>query len=98
MRSRQHKLDFNLELLPHLDSLTQGRYAERLARRRKELLDMAFEAATGTRDQATIRQRWQRIWRERGQAGYSMRELARTFVIAYFPTLAGWFARKRMAR
>lgn len=98
MRSRQHKIDFNLDLLPHLNELTKGRYAVRLARRRKELLDMAFEAAVGARDRSTARQRWQRIWRERGPAGYSARELARTFVVAYLPALAGWFARKRMAR
>ncbi len=98
MRSRQHKIDFNLDLLPHLNELTAGRYVDRLALRRKELLNMAFDAAIGARDQATTRQRWQRIWRERGQAGYSTRELARTFVVAYFPALAAWFARKRMAR
>lgn len=98
MRSRQHKIDFNLDLLPHLNELTAGRYADRLARRRKELLDMAFEAAVGARDWSTARQRWRHIRRERGQAGYSARELARTFAIAYFPALAGWFARKRMAR
>ena len=97
MRSRQHKIDFNLDLLHHLDNLTEGRYAQRLARRRKELLDMAFDAAVGMHDQATARQRWQRMWCERGSAGYSARELARTFVVAYFPSLAGWFARKRMA-
>lgn len=98
MRNRQHKIDFNLELLPHLDRLTQGRFAERLSQRRKQLLNMAFEAAVGARDVATTRQRWHRIWRERGQAGFSTRQLARTFAIAYFPALAGWFARKRMAR
>ncbi len=97
MRSRQHKIDFNLDLLPHLDSLTQGQHTARLSQRKKELLNMGFEAAIGTSDLSTARQRWQRMRRERAQAGYSTRELARNFAIAYLPALAGWFARKRMA-
>lgn len=98
MRGRQHKIDFNLDLLPHLDKLTQGRYATRLAHRRKELLDMGFDAAVGARDRSAVRQRWRRMWRERAEAGYAVRQLARTFVIAYFPSLAGWIARQRMPR
>lgn len=98
MRGRQHKIDFNLDLLPHLNALTSGRYADRLARRRKELLDMAFQAAVSAGDRPTVRQRWRRIWRERGEAGYSARELARIFTIAHFPALAGRIAHARMAR
>lgn len=98
MRSRQHKIDFNLDLLPHLDSLSAGRYTQRLSQRRKELLNMGFETAVSAGDSDTARQRWQLMRRESGPAGYSFRELVRTFVIAYFPSLAGWFARKRMAR
>ena len=97
MQAQQYKIDFNLDLLPHLDALSSGKYSVRLAQRRKELLDTGFRAALGAGDKSMVRARWKRMWKERNAAGYSVRELARNFTIAYMPALAGWFAQQRMA-
>ncbi len=98
LQAQQYKIDYNLALLPHLDALSGGRHSGQLAQRRKELLDTGFQAAIGARDQSMTRARWKRMWKERESAGYSVRELARNFTIAYMPALANWFAQKRMTR
>ncbi|MEO8066925.1 MAG: glycosyltransferase [Flavobacteriales bacterium] len=97
MQAQQYKIDYNLDLLPHLDALSRYRHSTRLAIRRKELLDTGFQAAVGARDLSMARSRWKRMWRERNAAHYALRELARNFVIAYLPAVAGWVARRRMA-
>lgn len=98
LQAQQYKIDYNLDLLPHLDALSGRKHTARLAQRRKELLDTGFQAALGARDKSLIRVRWKRMWKERKAARYPVRELARNFTIAYLPALAGWFAQKRMAR
>ena len=97
MQAQQYKIDFNLDLLPHLDALSGGKYSARLAQRRKELLDTGFQSALGASDKSMIRARLKRMWKERSAAGYPIRELARNFTITYMPALAGWFAQKRMS-
>lgn len=97
LQAQQYKIDYNLGLLPHLDALSGRKHSARLAARRKELLDTGFQAAIGIRDLSAARARLKRMWKERTDAGYSLRELSRNFVISYLPALAGWVARKRMA-
>lgn len=98
MQAGQYKIDFNLDLLPHLDALSGGRFGAQLAQRRKELLDNGFMTAVGARDLPMARARWRRMWRERALAGYGARELARNFTIAHLPRLAAWFSGKRLGR
>ncbi len=95
MQAQQYKIDYNLGLLPHLDALTGGRFRARLAQRRKELLDTGFQVAIAAKDRDLVRARWERIWRERREAGYGPRELARNFVVTYLPGIAAVFARMR---
>jgi glycosyltransferase involved in cell wall biosynthesis len=97
LQAQQYKIDYNLDLLPHLDALSGHKHSARLATRRRELLDIGFQAAIAAKDRAMAKARWKRKWAERAAAGFSLRDLSRDFVIAYLPGLAGWFARKRMA-
>ena len=98
MANRQYKLQYNLDLLPHINAMTGNRYAGQVAVRRSGLLQQSFDAAMQASDLVLARKRWQEISAIPTGLKPAARDMVRMYLQSHWPRLAGWIGRRRISK
>ncbi len=85
MRSAVHKLDIHLRTLPFMDQLSDHKYSDVIAARRRKALDLAWHEAVHTNNRELARYVFPLINRERSAFGWNTTTTLRNFFRAYWP-------------
>lgn len=95
MANRQYKLQYNLDLLPHINAMTANRYAGQVALRRAGLLRQSFDAALQANDLALAKKRWKELDGLPIEAKPDAKTLRRLFMLSHWPRLTGLIGKVR---
>lgn len=93
MADRQYKLQYNLDLLPHINALTGDRYAGQVALRRVGLLRQSFDAALQSNTMALAKKRWKELSDMPNETRPDAKTLRRLFMLSHWPRLAQWIGK-----
>lgn len=88
MANRQYKLQYNLDLLPHINAITGDRYSGQVAIRRAGLLRQSFDAALQANEHSLAKKRWKELGELPIEARPDAKTLRRLYVISHWPRLA----------
>lgn len=93
MQSSVRKLDIHLRTLPFMDQLSEHKYSDLLAERRRKILNQAWSEAITTNNRELGKYVWPMIAKERERYGWNITTTARNFFKAYWPWPDRIFAR-----
>ena len=85
LTSAVHKLKVHLETLPFMDQLSDHKYSDVIAARRRKALDLAWHEAVHTNNRELARYVFPLIKRERSAFGWNATTTLRNFLKAYWP-------------
>jgi glycosyltransferase involved in cell wall biosynthesis len=98
MANRQYKLQYNLDLLPHINALTGNRYAGQVATRRTGLLRQSFDAALQANDLVLAKKRWKEINEMPVEAKPDVKTLRNLYMLSHWPQLTRLIGKVRKAK
>ncbi len=85
LTSALHKLKVHLETLPFMDQLSDHKYSDLIAERRRKALEQAWAEAIEKNNRELAKYVWPKIARERAKYGWNLTTTLRNFFKAYWP-------------
>lgn len=95
MRKRSHQLKVRLTLLPMMNEMTQGRYADEINRKVRNARLELWQVAIGSGDSKLIQESWQAVMQDRNMAGWNRTTAVRNWFKAYVPIIEAVFSKIR---
>ncbi|MBK6946132.1 MAG: glycosyltransferase [Flavobacteriales bacterium] len=95
MRKRSHQLKVRLTLLPIMNEMTEGRYADEIKRKIRNAQLELWQVALESGDRKLIQESWQAVMRDRSAAVWNRTTALRNWFKAYVPIVDDVFSMVR---
>lgn len=93
MTKSSYKLKVRKSVLPMINSMTHGRYADEIDRKMRNVDLELWRIASDSKDRALMKETWLEVMKDRDAAGWNRKTAARNWLKAYLPFIEDLYSK-----